>query len=87
MENSLKMDNHHGVDGASSIFIGCILAIGNQLFGWMNSLTLIQVHSIHWSLQAIIVGILGSTASYFTNKLWKHIDKKIKNKKQQNEIK
>jgi putative flippase GtrA len=85
MENSLKMDNHHGVDGASSIFIGCILAIGNQIFGWLNSLTVIQVHSIHWSIQAIIVGILGSTASYFTNKLWKFIDKK--NKKQHNEIK
>jgi H+/Cl- antiporter ClcA len=87
MENSMKMDNNHGVDGIGSIFIGCILAIGNEIFGWMNSVSLIQIHTIHWTIQAIIVGVLGSTASYFTNKLWKSLEKKFSKKnKHKNEI-
>ena len=88
MENSLKMDNHHGVDGGFSIVIGFFLAIGNQTFGWLNSL--LTVHTIHWSVQAIIVGFIGATTTHFTHKLWKFIEKKylykfFKNKKHKDE--
>jgi hypothetical protein len=85
MENSLKMENHHTNDGGiGSILIGFVLAIGNQVFGWMN--TILEIHTIHWTIQAVVVGILGSTASYFTNKIWKWAEKKIfKSKKNKDE--
>jgi hypothetical protein len=83
MEKTLKMDNHQANDGGiGSILIGCILAISNQVFGWMNNI--LEVHTIHWTIQAIIVGILGSTASFFTSKLWKWAEKKFKKHKHEN---
>jgi len=86
MENSLKMDNHHGGYDGVSIVIGFFLAIGNQFFGWMN--VFLQVHTIHWTFQALIVGFIGATATHFTHKLWRFVEKKLlKNKKHKDENK
>jgi uncharacterized membrane protein YeaQ/YmgE (transglycosylase-associated protein family) len=80
--NSLKMDNtHHHNDGTGgiSMLIGFVLAFTNHIFGWLGN---IQV-TANWEgwFQAIMMGIIGSTVTFFTTKFWKYIEKKYKDRK------
>lgn len=77
--NITQMEHHnHDYDAGNgvSLLVGFLLAFSNSIFGWLGK---IQV-AADWNtwIQALILGFIGSTATYFTNKFWKYImgDKK-----------
>jgi hypothetical protein len=79
--NSLKMDNTHHDDagGGVSMLVGFVLAFTNHIFGWLGSIQFTAKWDV-W-LQAIVLGIIGSTVTFFTNKFWKFLEKKWKDRR------
>jgi uncharacterized membrane protein YeaQ/YmgE (transglycosylase-associated protein family) len=79
--NSLKMDNthHNDASGGVSMLVGFVLAFTNHIFGWFASIQF----TANWNgwFQAIVLGIIGSTVTFFTNRFWKYIEKKWKDRK------
>jgi uncharacterized membrane protein YeaQ/YmgE (transglycosylase-associated protein family) len=75
----LKMQQHNQDGSVVSLAIGFILAFTNHLFGWLGN---IQI-TAHWDgwFQAVILGIIGSTVTFFTNRFWKYMEKKYKSRK------
>jgi|TARA_R110000868_G_scaffold383654_3_gene650923 uncharacterized membrane protein len=72
------MEQHHNSSGIS-LMMGFILATFNHIFGWINSITPASEHMNPFA-QALIMGFLGATVSFFTTKFWKYIEKKLKSK-------
>ncbi len=75
--NSME-NNHHDYSSGISVAIGFILSMTNYIFGWFGSISLTA--NLDTWFQTIVIGFLGATVSFFTNKLWKHLTEK-KNKK------
>ena len=75
--NSMEHNTDAG-GGFVSLLVGFFLAFTNQFFGVLGNIHI----TANWEswFQAIVLGIFGSTATYFTNKFWKYLDKKTKNK-------
>jgi len=64
--------------GGVSLMLGFVLAMFNHVFGWLNAITTTS-GQINPFVQAVLVGFIGATVSFFTNKFWKNItDKKSK---------
>jgi len=75
------MEQHHDGGGSIvSLMVGFFLAFTNHLFGWLGSIHLTS----HWDswIQALFLGIIGSTATFFTNKFWKTVEKKLNKRKE-----
>jgi hypothetical protein len=70
---------HHDSTGGVSLLVGFVLAMFNHIFGWMNSITHSNGH-MNPFVQALFMGCIGATATFFTNKFWKVIEKKFKKK-------
>jgi hypothetical protein len=69
---------HQNQTGGVSLMLGFVLAMFNHIFGWLNAITTTS-GQLNPFLQAVLVGFLGATVSFFTNKFWKSItDKKSK---------
>jgi len=66
-------------EGAGSMAVGFVLAIGNQTWGWFNAILDINTFG-HWG-QAVVTGCFGSIGAFCTTRLLKYIEKKIKDKK------
>lgn len=82
--NNFNLMEHNTSDaggGFFSLLVGFFLAFTNQFFGVLGNIHI----TANWDswFQAIVLGIFGSTATYFTNKFWKYLDKKF-NKKHKN---
>ena len=74
-------------ESIASVTIGFILAVANHIFGWFNDVfILVSDGLLSQGLQAIFTGFIGATTAFFANKFWKYIDKKIKSKKEFNDI-
>jgi len=70
-------NNQNDYSSGMSIVIGFILSMSNFVFGWFSSIKLTA--NLDLWFQTIVIGFLGATVSFFTNKLWKHLtDKKKK---------
>ena len=67
-----------------TLAIGFIFALGNQIFGVMN--TLLDVQSTFWMqwIQALITGGLGALSAYLVNRGLKSFEKFLKRKKKTN---
>jgi len=78
LKNNLM--EHHNSTGGVGLLLGFVLAMFNHIFGWMNSITATSGATSHMNpfVQALIMGFIGATVSYFTNKFWKFIEKKYK---------
>jgi hypothetical protein len=63
--------------GGISLMLGFVLAMFNHIFGWLNAISS-STGQLNPFLQAVLVGFLGATVSFFTNKFWKSTDKKFK---------
>ncbi len=68
---------HHNQTGGVSLMLGFVLAMFNHIFGWLNAITT-PSGQLNPFVQAILVGFIGATVSFFTNKFWKIIEKKFK---------
>jgi ribose/xylose/arabinose/galactoside ABC-type transport system permease subunit len=68
---------HHNSTGGVSLLLGFVLAMFNHIFGWINSIvpTSGQMNPF---VQALVMGFVGATISFFTTKFWKSIEKKFK---------
>jgi H+/Cl- antiporter ClcA len=75
--NNNNSMEHHNSTGGAGLVLGFILAMFNHIFGWLNQITPTSDH-MNPFLQAALMGALGATISYFTNKFWKMIEKKYK---------
>ena len=69
------MENHN--QGGVSLMLGFVLAMFNHIFGWLNAITTTS-GQINPFVQSFLVGFIGATVSFFTNKFWKVIEKKFK---------
>lgn len=70
-------DNHdYNAGNGVSLLVGFILAFSNSVTGWLGQ---IQI-AADWNawIQALILGFIGSTATYFTNRFWKYLMEKKK---------
>jgi putative Mn2+ efflux pump MntP len=76
--NLTQMDsNDYNAGNGVSLIVGFMLAFTNSVTGWLG-----QIHiAAEWNswFQALILGIIGSTATYFTNRFWRYLEKR-KNK-------
>jgi hypothetical protein len=83
--NKNKTMSTHNSETLGSIVIGFFLAVGNHIFGWLNHFFIFLSAGgiLGDSIQAIITGMLGATAAYFTNKFWKFLEKRYKKPKNQ----
>jgi len=79
--NNLTMDNNHNYEAGNgfSLLVGFVLAFTNSVFGWLGNIS-ITANIDAW-FQALILGVIGSTATFFTNKFWKYVVEKRKTKK------
>lgn len=75
------MSHFHTDEKAGSMIVGFILAAGNQLFGWFHTLLSIDGSQINEYGQALITGGIGAVGAYFTNRLLKFVEKKVKKSK------
>lgn len=75
--NNTNSMEHNNSTGGLGLLLGFILAMFNHIFGWLNQITPTPDH-MNPFLQAALMGALGATISYFTNKFWKMIEKKYK---------
>jgi len=75
----LKMQQHNQDGNVVSLAFGFILAFTNHLFGWLGNIKI----TAHWDgwFQAVILGIIGSTVTFFTNRFWKYLEKNYKDRK------
>jgi hypothetical protein len=84
--NLTQMNDHnvgnYGTTGIAMIF-SFTLAFLNNIFGF-EWLAQIRFHSELWDkcLQSAILGIIGATVTYITNKIFKAIDKRLNKHKQ-----
>ena len=69
--------SQHTTESAGSMAIGFILAIGNHVFGWFNAVLAINLND---TIQALITGFVGALGAFLGNRLFKYIEKKVKNK-------
>ena len=74
IKNNL-MENHN--QGGVSLMLGFVLAMFNHIFGWLNAIASTS-GQLNPFVQAFLVGFIGATVSFFTNKFWKVIEKKFK---------
>lgn len=79
-----KMENgNHDYNAGNgvSLLVGFMLAFSNSVTGWMSSINL----TADWDrwFQALVLGVIGSTATFFTNRFWKYLVEKRNAKKQQ----
>jgi len=82
--NLIEMEhgNHdYNAGNGVSLLVGFLLAFSNSVTGWLGQ---IQI-AANWNawFQALILGIIGSTATYFTNRFWKFVMEKRKKKPEQ----
>ena len=78
MHKFLQMEgtNHnYNAGNGFSLLVGFLLAFSNSFLNFMKS-------SMDSWLQAVILGVIGSTVTYFTNRFWKYLEKR---KKERNE--
>lgn len=76
IKNNL-MEHHQNSTGGVSLLTGFVLAMFNHIFGWLNAIT--TTGQMNPFVQALVMGFIGATVSYFTNKFWKFIiEKKTK---------
>jgi uncharacterized membrane protein YeaQ/YmgE (transglycosylase-associated protein family) len=56
--------------------VGFILAFSNSVTGWLAKINI----ATDWNawVQALILGVIGSTATFFTNRFWKFVVEKRK---------
>jgi uncharacterized membrane protein YeaQ/YmgE (transglycosylase-associated protein family) len=79
--NFKGMINNHLDNGSGiSLLVGFILAFSNGVFGWLANIHFTS--NLNGWMQALILGVIGSTATFFTNKFWKFVEKKYKTHKQ-----
>ena len=79
--NFMQMEHsNHGYNAGNgiSLLVGFILAFSNSVTGWLAKIN-IGANLDGW-VQAFILGFIGSTATFFTNKFWKYITEKKKKK-------
>lgn len=69
--------NNHNYNAGNgvSLLVGFVLAFSNSLINFMKS-------SMDAWIQAAMLGIIGSTVTYFTNRFWRYLEKR---KKERNE--
>lgn len=73
-----QMDNQnhdYNAGNGVSLLVGFLLAFTNSIVNFLQS-------SMDAWLQAAILGVIGSTVTYFTNRFWKYLEKK-KNKEKE----
>lgn len=66
-------NHNYNASNGVSLLVGFLLAFSNSFINFMKS-------SMDAWLQAVILGIIGSTVTYFTNRFWRYLEKR-KNKK------
>lgn len=78
--NSTEMDGHNDYNTGNviSLVVGFILAASNSITGWLAKVNI----AADWNawFQALMLGVIGSTATFFTNRFWKYITEKTKKK-------
>jgi hypothetical protein len=69
--------NNHNYNAGNgfSLLVGFLLAFSNSLMNFFKS-------SMDAWIQAAMLGIIGSTVTYFTNRFWRYLEKR---KKERNE--
>jgi hypothetical protein len=69
--------NNHNYNAGNgfSLLVGFLLAFSNSFLNFMKS-------SMDAWIQAAMLGIIGSTVTYFTNRFWRYLEKR---KKERNE--
>ena len=75
----MEHGNHdYNAGNGISLIVGFILAFSNSVTGWLGKIQL----TANWDgwFQALILGFIGSTATYFTNRFWKYVMEKRKKK-------
>lgn len=77
--NFIQMEhsNHdYNAGNGVSLLVGFILAFSNSVTGWLGQIRI----AADWNawFQALILGVIGSTATYFTNRFWKYLMEKRK---------
>jgi uncharacterized membrane protein YeaQ/YmgE (transglycosylase-associated protein family) len=79
--NQIKMEHNTHQDGTGgiSMLVGFVLAFTNHIFGWLGNIHF----TANWDgwFQAIVLGMIGSTVTFFTNRFWKFLEKKYKDRK------
>jgi uncharacterized membrane protein YjgN (DUF898 family) len=73
-----QMDNQnhdYNAGNGVSLLVGFLLAFTNSIVNFLQS-------SMDAWLQAAILGVIGSTVTYFTNRFWRYLEKK-KNKEKE----
>lgn len=66
-------NHNYNASNGVSLLVGFLLAFSNSFINFMKS-------SMDAWLQAVILGVIGSTVTYFTNRFWRYLEKR-KNKK------
>jgi hypothetical protein len=77
MEHS---NNDYNAGNGVSLFVGFLLAFTNSVTGWLGQINLGIAADWNSWFQALMLGIIGSTATYFTNRFWKYMMEKRKKK-------
>jgi hypothetical protein len=67
--------NNHNYNAGNgfSLLVGFLLAFSNSFLNFMKS-------SMDAWIQAAMLGIIGSTVTYFTNRFWRYLEKRKKEK-------
>jgi hypothetical protein len=67
--------NNHNYNAGNgfSLLVGFLLAFSNSLMNFFKS-------SMDAWIQAAMLGIIGSTVTYFTNRFWRYLEKRKKEK-------
>jgi hypothetical protein len=77
----MEHSNHdYNAGNGVSLLVGFLLAFSNSVTGWLGQINVAIAADWNSWFQALILGIIGSTATYFTNRFWKYIMEKRKNK-------
>jgi len=80
--NLTQMEHgNHNYDAGNSVslLVGFFLAFSNSVFGWLSKIEIGA--NINPFLQAALLGFIGSTVTFFTNKFWKYLTEKRKKAK------
>jgi hypothetical protein len=70
--------SQHTSENLSSMVFGFILAVGNHIYGWFGTILEVNGTQLNDYTQALITGGIGAVGAFFTNRLLKFIEKKIK---------
>jgi len=78
------MSQSNNMDSVGSVVVGFVMAVGNHTFGWFNHILQVNGGLVNDWGQAFITGSIGAIGAFLTNRFIKYVEKKIKNKNENN---